>query len=262
MLANLESAEGQSPPHGPGSSQHEIERAVLRLNAWFVENRPRIPLCLNWQRFKWQRTVPVFKAVPTTAIQDWTVQDLGRLFRVVHSAITTDARDVEVPIELLVADKSLQGSFLNVTDLMKAIFEIFSGRHVLGRFNPRLRWFWSHGSSLTSELESYVDSIRMRIDAATPVQHDQRRIFEEFRVPLQDGQQTVLGSNRMFVLDYMEPQGAVPYWRFSVTQYGEVIAGPQVLHPKPIYHGDALLAVIKSIDETTVTLSVLTSEGG
>ena len=261
-MAEPNSAEEQAPRSGSGSSRHEIERAVARLNVWFAENKHHIPRCLDWQRFRRQRTVPVFRAVQTSAIQDWNVEDLGHLFRVIRSATTPDDGDAEVPIELLVADKSLRGAFLNVQDLMKAVFEIFSRRHVLGRFNPRLRWFWSHYASLTSELESYVDEIRMRVDAATPVQHDPRRVFEEFSVPLKDGQQTVLGNNSVFSLEYMEPQGAVPYWRFSITQDGAVIAGPTVLQAKPIYHGDELLAVIKSIGETTVTLSVLTSEGG
>ena len=204
----------------------------------------------------------MFKAVRTDALQDWSVQDLGRLFRVVHREPSPDPDEVEIPIEILVTDKSFQGAFLNVRELMKAAFQVVSAKHVLGKFSPRLCWFWFHYPSFTSEIESYVDEIRLRIDAATPIPQDQRRVFEEFSVPLQEGQQTALGNNSLFVLEYAQPQGAVPYWRFSITQHGEVIVGPNVLQPKPIYRGDQLLAVIKSIGETSVTLSVLTSEGG
>ena len=262
MTEELKSEEECCRPKGYASARHEIERAVWRLNAWFADNKHRIPLCLNWRRFRRERTVPVFKAVRTTAIKDWNVKDLNRLFRVVHLGGRTEGESVEIPIELLVVDKSVRGTFLNVRELMNAAFDVFSARHILGRFSPRLRWFWSHLPALTSEMESYVNEIRLRVDAATPIQHDQRRVFEEFNVPLQNGQQSALGCGCMFVLDYVEPQGAVAYWRYSITQHGAVIVGPLVLQAKPIYHGDQLLAVIKSICDTSVTLSVLISEGG
>ena len=262
MTAELNSAEKQARPEGHGSSQHDIERAVARLNTWFTENKHRIPRCWNWRRFRWQRTIPVFKAVRTTAIKGWNVHDLNRLFRVVRTEGGADEGELEVAIELLVVDKSLRGAFLNVPDLMEAAFDVIAARHLLGKFSPRLMWFWSHYPSLVLELESYVSEIRLRVDAATPIQHDQRRVFEEFSVPLKQGQQTALGNNCMFILDYMQPQGAVSYWRFSITQHGEVLVGPLVLQTKPIYHQDQLLAVIKSIGDTTVTLSVLSSEGG
>ena len=261
MTAELKSAEGPARAEGQASSQHEIERMVARLNAWFAEHKRHIPLCLNWRRFRRERTIPVFKAVRTTALKGWNVNDLNRLFRIVHGEARTDEGEVEIGIEVLVVDKSFQGAFLNVPELMRAAREVFSARHILGRCSPRLRWFWSRYPALTSELESYVHEIRLRVDAATPIPHDQRRVFEEFNVPLQDGQLTALGKSCMFVLEFMEPPGAVPYWRFSIIQHGAVIVGPHVLQTKPIYHGDELLAVIKSIGETAVTLSVLTSEG-
>ena len=249
-------------PEGAGSSLHEIERAMLRLNAWFAEHKDHIPRCLNWGCFRRQRAIPVFKAVRTTAIKDWKVEDLNRLFRVLHMEVRRDDGDVEVPVELLVADKSLQGDFLKMRDVLDAAFDVFAARLLLGRSSPRLRWFWSHASSLTAEMETYVQEIRLRTDAATPVELDQRRVFEEFHVPLQHGQQTAIGGSCFFVLDYAQPTGSVPYWQFSVTRHGEIIVGPQVLHTKPIYHEDQLLAVIKKINSQSVTLSVLTSEGG
>lgn len=261
MTEELKSANSQAQPEGPASSQHEIQRAVVRLNAWFAENKHHIPLCLNWRRFRRQRTVPVFKAVQTTAIKDWTVKDLNRLFRV-HLEANQDDGEVAIPIELLVADQSSQGAFLNVQALVDAAFDVFSARHLLGKYSPRLRRFWAHSPSLVSEMESYVSEIRLRIDAVTPVQHDQRKVFEEFTVPLQDGQQTALGRSCLFVLEHRQPQVGVSCWRFRITQHGKVIVGPMILQAKPIYHEDQLLAVIKSMGDTTVSLSVLTSEGG
>lgn len=259
-MEELKSEEERGRPEGKRPPQHEIERAVVRLNAWFAQNKGRIPLGLNWHSFRRQRPIPVFKAVRTTALKDWKVDDLNRLFRVLPMARSPARRELEVPIELLLVDKSLDGAFLNVKALMDAAFDVFAARHLWGRFNPRLRWFWSRYRALTAEIESYVNEIRLRTDTATPVRHGPRRVFEEFSVPLESGQQTALGKNCMFVLDYLQPQGAAPYWRFSVTQHGKVIVGPQVLHTKPIYHADELLAVIKRIGDQAVTLSVLTSE--
>jgi hypothetical protein len=256
------SSDERSRPEGPGSSQHEIERAVRRLNEWFTEHKRRIPRCFDGESLGWVRHVPVFKAVRTTAIKDWTVADLSRLFRVGHREVCKARAEVEVPVELLVADKSLRGTFLDAQELMKAAFRVITGRHLLGRFNPRLRWFWTNSPLFTLEIDSYVSGIRLRVDAQTPVQHDQRRVFEDFNVPLQNGQQTAIGKSCMFVLEHVEAKGTVPHWRFSLTQNGEVIVQSQPLRVKPIYHKEELLAVIKRIDETAVTLSVLTSEGG
>ena len=166
-----------------------------------------------------------------------------------------------MPIELLVADKSLNGTFLDVEKLTEAALDIFAARHFLGRFSPRLWWFWSNYSSLAAEVSAYIDGIRLRVDAATAVPHDQRRVFEEFNVPLENGQQTAIGSNCLFVLEQANPPGATPYWRFTVTRDGEAVVGPQVLGVRAVYLEDQLLAVIKKIGDSAVTLSVLTSEG-
>lgn len=262
MTAEPHAGEAQGRTEEPGSSRHEIERAVLRLNAWVAENQERIPRCLDWRSFRRRRAIPAFRAVSTTALKGWGVADLNRLFRVLRRPESRADGDVEVPIELLVADQSLQGTFLNAREVIDAAFDVFAARHFLGRFSPRLRWFWSQSSLLAAELQGYVDGIRLRMDAATPVPHDQRRVFEDFQVPLQDGQQTAIGGSCMFLLEYAQPPGAVPYWRFSVTRHGEAIVEPQVLRPKPIYHEDELLAVIKKVGGQAVTLSVLTSEGG
>jgi prepilin-type N-terminal cleavage/methylation domain-containing protein/prepilin-type processing-associated H-X9-DG protein len=251
-----------SRPEGSGSSQHELERAVMRLNAWFAENKRRIPPCFNWSRFRRERYVPRFEAVQTTALKGWKVEELGALFRMRPREDRRGEAEVEVPIEILVADKSLNGAFLDVKRLTDAALDVFAARHLLGRFSPRLWWFWFNYASLAAELETYVNGIRLRVDAATAVPHDQRRVFEEFNVPLENGQQTAIGKGSMFVLERAQPAGAAPYWRFSVMRDGEVIVGPQVLGVRAIYLEDQLLAVIKKIDESAVTLGVLTSEGG
>jgi hypothetical protein len=48
------------------------------------------------------------------------VSDLNRLFRVVHRESSVDDDEIQIPVELLVADKSLQGAFLNARELMAA----------------------------------------------------------------------------------------------------------------------------------------------
>jgi hypothetical protein len=245
-----------------GSTGHEIERAVARLNEWFAQNKRRIPSCFDWRSLRRKRLVPLFKAVRTTEIKDWGIEELGRLFRVVREEAGEADREEVVPIELLVADKSLAGGFLEVEALMAAVLNRLASPFFLGRFSPRLWWFWWHYPPFIEEIGSYVHGIRLRVDAATPVKHNQYRVFEDFSVPLENGQQTAIGQGCFFVLDYMQPHRAVPYWRYSLVRDGETIVGPAVLQAKPIYHQEQLLAVIKKISDTTVTLSVLTSEGG
>jgi hypothetical protein len=254
-------APGSGPPGKAGLSHHEIERAVARLNAWFAGNRRRIPTYLNWRRFRRERHLPRFQAVPTTAIVGWKAEELRALFRVRSGESRDRAGVVEVPVELLVTDKSVAGEFLDVKALMKAAAGVVSAPLPLGRFSPRLWGFWSAYSSLAEEITSYINGIRLRVDAATAVPHDQRRVFEDFNVPLENGQQTALGGNCLFILEQARPPGATPFWRFTVTRDGEVIVGPQMLGVRAIYHQDRVLAVIKRIGESTVTLGVLTSEG-
>jgi len=160
-----------------------------------------------------------------------------------------------------VVDKSPGGAFLDVRELMEAARNVFAERHLLGRFNPRLWWFWLHYPPFIQEMESYVQEIRLRVDAATPVPHDQRRVFEDFTVPLEHGQQTAIGGGCFFVLEKAEPSGAVPYWRYCLTRDDQIIVGPLVLRAMPIYYQDELLGTIRKVGETTVILSVLTSEG-
>jgi hypothetical protein len=251
---------GGSDRHG--ANRHEIERVVRRLNEWFAEHRQRIPPSFNWRRFRRERWFPVFKAVPTTAIKDWKAAEVHRLFRVARPEGEPAEAVVQIPIELLVTDRSVHGKYLDAPALLDAVLQVFASRHLLGRFNPRLWWFWLHYPPFIQELETYVQGIRLRVDAATPVRHDQRRVFEEFSVPLVNGQQTAIGSGCFFVLEQVQPYAAAPYWRYSITRDGEIIVGPLVLQAKPIYHQETLLAVIKKIDDQAVTLSVLTSEGG
>jgi hypothetical protein len=264
MTAPSQSA-GAGPDHDPADSQnppqHEIERAVARLNEWFSLNRERVPPCLDWERLRWQRRLPVFSTVNTTALQGWKVEDLNRLFRVVHPEVRRADDDTEVRIELLVADKSLDGHLLNTGELMNAALEVFATGYLLGKLSPRLWWFWLHYPSFVMEIETYVNGIRLRLDAETPVVHDQYRVFEEFNVPLENGQQTAIGKGCFFVLEHAQPQGARSHWRFSVMRDNETLVGSQVLQPKPIYDQDELVAVIRKISPTAVTLSVLTSEG-
>lgn len=247
---------------GDGSRPHEIERAVGRLNAWFAENKYRVPRCFSWRSFRRQRRFPIFKAVRTTAIADWSVEELDRLFRVRYVDARNTGAEVEVPIELVVTDKAVSGTFLDVRALMDAAWDVFAARHLFGKVSPRLWWFWLHRASLTAEIETYVTEIRLRVDASTPVKHDQSRVFEEFRVPLRNGQQTAIGRNCFFVLECVQPQGSATLWRFSVTQDGQVLIGPHLLQPKPIYHDNELLAVIKQVSDDAVILSVLASPGG
>ncbi len=261
MTAESRAENGPGASEEPRPAQHEIERAVLRLNAWFAENRSRLPRCLSWKRLRRERHLPRFEAVQTTAIAGWKVEELGALFRVRPVERRPREGEVEVTLELLVTDKSLNGEFLDVKKLLRAVLGVISAPLLLGRFSPRLWWFWSNYDSLATEMESYVNGIRLRVDAATAVPHDQRRVFEEFNVPLENGQQTAIGQGCLFVLEHAEPPGAAPYWRFSVMRDGEVIVGPQMLGVRLVYHQDQLLAVIKKIENGAVTLSVLTSEG-
>ncbi len=242
--------------------RHEIERAAARLNAWFAAHKERIPIWLDIGSLRPVRHVPVFQPVQTTALAGWKVEDLNRLFRVARDQTRRAGNEVLVPIELLVVDKSPKGAYLNVRKLLTAALDVFAARHLLGRFNPRLRWFWLHYPPLLREIESYVDEIRLRVDAATPIPGGRKRVFEEFKVPLENGRQTALGESCLFLLELAKPQGAAVHWRFSVTQDGEVIVPSQPLRVRPIYHGDRLVAVIRRIAQQTVTLSVLTSEGG
>jgi hypothetical protein len=251
--------QGGGPP-GPAAA-HEIERAVIRLNEWFGAHEDRIPRCWDGHGWRRKRFVPRFEAVPTTSLHGWKPRDLARLFRVAPGGTCTDSHQVEVSIELLVADKSAQGCFLDVPSLMRAALELMGGPSLLGRRNPRLWWFWLHLGPFVQEIESYVNGIRLRLDAATAIPHDQARVFEEFRVPLQNGQQTALGKNCFFTLEHVQPLGARAYWAFRILRDGEVVVGPQVLQMKPIYLGEELLAVVKRVDPETVTLNVLTSSG-
>lgn len=255
---SLEDGSGGSQGETP---RHEIERMVMRLNDWFTENHHRVPRCFAWKRFRRERHTPVFRAVRTTALRGWTAADLGRLYRVARAEARSVEDGLEIPVELLVADKSVGGKFLNARELMDSARGVFADRHLCGRLSPRLWWFWLHYDALVEEMESYVSGIRMRVDAATPVEHNQRRVFEEFTAPLVNGQETAFGSGCFFVLEYAEPQGARAHWRYSVIRDGEPLVASQVLQPRPIYHEDRLLAVIKRVSDTSVTLSVLTSEG-
>jgi len=125
-----------------------------------------------------------------------------------------------------------------------------------------VRRFCSAFESLTQEMESYVTEIRMRVDAATPIPLKQQRVFEEFSMPLEHGQQTAIGKGRFFALEYAQPQGAAAHWRFYVREDEATIVGPYPLKCRPVYRGEELVAVIKRISEETVTLSVPTFEAG
>jgi hypothetical protein len=107
-------------------------------------------------------------------------------------------------------------------------------------------------------VDAYATEIRMRVDAATPVNLNRNRVFEEFGVPLEHGQQTAIGEGCFFALECAQPQGATPHWRFSIVRDNEPIAGPFPLKVKPIYHGEELVAVIKKVTPEAVTLSVPT----
>ncbi|MEI7731632.1 MAG: hypothetical protein WCO56_18810 [Verrucomicrobiota bacterium] len=245
----------------PDVPRHEIERAVMRLNQWFAENKHRIPPRFDWSCFNQQRFLPRFQAVQTAALKDWKARDLDRLFRINWEPIRQADHETWIPVELLVADKSLNGKFLHVGKLLSAVLGDIVAGPWLGRLNPRLWWFWLNYPWLIREIETFVSGIRLRVDATTPVPRDQRRVFEDFTVPLENGQQTAIGKGCMFNLEYARPHGAVAHWRFSITQNGDLIIGPYPLKAKPIYHEEALLAVIKKIDDEKITLSILTSEG-
>ena len=249
----------ENRPEDQDISRHEVERMAERLNEWFAHNKKHLPACFDWHTFSRQSYCPLFKPVPTTAIKDWKIEDLNRLFHIVRKPVQTAAHETAVVIELLVADKSLSGQLLNVRTLLKAALDIIANRHMLGRFNPRLWWFWINFPLLIKEIETYVNGIHLRVDAATPIPHNTTRIFEAFSVPLEDGQQTAIGNSCIFILEYAQPQGAVAHWRFSIRQHDQVIVGPQNLKTNPIYYEDRLLAVIKNFDDKAVTLSVLTS---
>jgi hypothetical protein len=241
--------------------RHEIERAAARLNQWFQLNKERIPASLSLRSFSRERLLPSFEAVQTTRLRDWKADELNRLFRVAAAEAGLADHERTVHVELLVADRSPSGRFLEVPEMMRAVLERLAAGFFLGRFSPRFWWFWGHYPPFIQEIESYVHGIRLRVDAATPVKHNQFRVFEDFSVPLQNGQETAIGQGCFFVLEYAQPHGAVPYWRYSIVRDGEAIVGPAVLQAKPIYHEDQLLAVVKKITDTAVTLSVLTSSG-
>ena len=254
-------AETSLLPDPAAPPRHEIERAVQRLNEWFAANKTHLPTWFHWRRGRRVRTVPVFRAVPTTQLQGWAADDLRRLFRVLPQEVWRTDHEVERQFELLVADKSGPGEFLEVGRLMRAVRAVITSGRIWRRCSPRLWWFWFNSPWFTREIESYVQGIRLRLDGQTPVPKASPKVFEAFVVPLENGQQTAVGQSCLFVLEYVEPQGVKPYWRFSVTQHDVIVVPSQPLRPKPIYLEEELLAVIKKIDDTTVTLSVVTSEG-